>query len=145
MCEELYNHDEIDNEWKYRGYAKEDLLSKTCYGGMKNYLNWKTSNCHFLHNQDPFLKLGPFQLEVYSESPYRVVVHDFLTEKEIHHIIQISSPHLSRERPIFSSNTGADLHRLMNGEESHFVQKTVQHWLQGTLDSSLFSFLGKWY
>ena len=127
----VYTNEKNANDWKDHGYAMEDLLSKTCYGEMKSHLMLKKSDCYFLHNQDPFLKLGPFQLEVYSEIPYLVMIHDFITQKEIDHMINISLPHLSRNRALFSSNNAANSHRYKPGEESYFVQKTVQYWLQG--------------
>ena len=81
-----------------QGYGREDLLSKTCNREIRNNITLQPNQCHFLHNFDPYLKLGPFQLEVYTKIPYRVVFHDFLSQKEIDHMIEISLPNLSRDR-----------------------------------------------
>ena len=71
-------------------------MHKTCYGEVKNNYTFEPNHCHFVHNLDPYLKLGPVQLEVYAQIPFKAVFHDVLSQKEIDYMIAISLPNLSR-------------------------------------------------
>ncbi len=52
----------------------------------------------FLHHFDPYLRLGPFKVEVVEKSPYMSILHDILTEEEIEWMVEYSRPRLSRSR-----------------------------------------------
>lgn len=54
--------------------------------------------CGFLHHFDPYLRLGPFKVEVIERSPYLSILHDILTEEEIRWMIDYSKPRLSKMR-----------------------------------------------
>ena len=116
-----------------KGYAREDLIAKTCNGQIRRNITAEKNYCHFLHNFDPYLKMGPVQLEVYTKNPYRVVFHDFLSKKEIHHIINISLPNLSRQRNVTTSNTVGNAHEYKSGERVADIHKTNQYWFNGEL------------
>ena len=90
----------------YRGMVREDALQRTCNNEIRgNYSdNFK---CHFLHHFNPYLKLCPFKLEVKLDKPYRIILHDMLTEEEIQHILNLSIPNLSRTRRHSPSNDGS--------------------------------------
>ena len=77
--------DEHSDEWRQRGYLREDSMYRTCNLELKgNFsLTEKPHKCFFLHHLNPYLKLGPYKLEEYVHTPYRVVFRDFLSEKEI--------------------------------------------------------------
>ena len=78
--------------------SRENLMLETCYGDKKNNFTFQPNQCHFVHNFNPYLKLGPAQLEVYSKVPVKVMFHDVLSQKEIDYMIEISLPNLSRRR-----------------------------------------------
>ena len=54
--------------------------------------------CHFLHHHDPFMRIGPFNLEVKLYSPFRTVIHGFFTKKEMDWMIDYSNPRLKIDR-----------------------------------------------
>ena len=54
--------------------------------------------CHFLHHHDPFMMIGPFNLEVKLYSPFRTVIHGFFTKKEMDWMIDYSNPRLKIDR-----------------------------------------------
>jgi len=39
--------------------------------------------CGYLHHFDPYLRLGPFKVEIILRSPYLSILHELLTEEEI--------------------------------------------------------------
>lgn len=41
--------------------------------------------CHLLHHNDPYLRLGPFKLEVRNKNPFLVIFKDFLSHRETEH------------------------------------------------------------
>ena len=72
-----------------RGMVREEALSRICNKVLRG--NWTDHyKCHFLHHFDPFLKLGPFKLEIKLDLPYRAVLHDILNDEEIQHMIDLS-------------------------------------------------------
>ena len=111
--------------------VREDALQRTCNRELRgNYTdNFK---CHFLHHFNPYLKLGPFKLEVKLDKPYRTILHDMLTEKEIQHMIDISVPNLSRTRGHSASNEGSRS-EFRYGAKKYIIHKTVQHWFSDVL------------
>ena len=50
----------------------------------------------YLHNQLPYLKLGPFKTETKSKAPYLAIFRDFLHEREINEFIDYAQPKLER-------------------------------------------------
>lgn len=46
--------------------GKEDHFRKVC-GGKVSSRNENVNKCNYLHHMDPFLKLGPFKLEIVSK------------------------------------------------------------------------------
>ena len=40
--------------------------------------------CQFLHQNNPYLKLGPMKFEMLNSEPEIDLLHDFLSDKEIH-------------------------------------------------------------
>ena len=104
---------------------------------MRRKNTFETNYCHLLHNFDPYLKMGPVQLEIYSKNPYIVAFHDFLSEKEIQHIIHISSPNLSRQRNVTNSNTAGNAHEYKSGKRTPVFHKTNQYWFNGEFEQEL--------
>ena len=84
--------------------------------------------CGYLHHFDPYLRLGPFKVEVYLRSPYLSVLHDLLTEKEIQWMIDYSVPRLSRVR----GNNGEIVpgYQKIDKTNRRTVHKTVQCWIE---------------
>ena len=54
--------------------------------------------CTYLHHSNPYLKLGPFKIEMFMSSPLRLIFHDILSEREIDFLIEYSTPRLSNTR-----------------------------------------------
>ena len=121
---------EDDNDWRARGYFREDSMYRTCnlelFGNFS--LEEKPHSCYFLHHFDPYLKLGPFKLEEYVHRPYRVVFRDILSETEIDHMINLSKPKLSRHRGKNQGNIQAVPSDFKYGKKKATIHKTVQHW-----------------
>jgi hypothetical protein len=113
---------------EYGGYKAEDSLSQTCSGALKAKYTGIPPKCHFLHHFDPYLKVGPFKFEVLLMRPYRTVFHDFLSETEIQHLIDISIPNLSRHRHTSASNHAGEKHEYRSGARKITKHKTVQYW-----------------
>ena len=126
-----FERNEFATEEWFRGMVREDALQRTCNRELRgNYTdNFK---CHFLHHFNPYLKLGPFKLEVKLDKPYRTILHDMLTEKEIQHMIDISVPNLSRTRGHSASNEGSRS-EFRYGDKKYIIHKTVQHWFSDVL------------
>ena len=126
-----YERNEFSHEEWYRGMVREDALQRTCNNEMRgNYTdNFK---CHFLHHFDPYLKLCPFKLEVKLDKPYRIILHDMLTEEEIQHILNLSIPNLSRTRRHSPSNDGSKS-EYRYGDKKYIIHKAVQHWFADVL------------
>lgn len=54
--------------------------------------------CHYLHHFDPYLKLGPFTIEIASKKPFIMIFHSILNEDEMNWLVNYSKPRLSRDR-----------------------------------------------
>ena len=80
--------------------------------------------CAYLHHSDPYLRLGPFKIEILLASPFRSIFHDILTEKEMDYLIDYSSPRLSNARHVPASNQKKD--DIKRGKISRTVAKTNQ-------------------
>ena len=64
----------------------DESIRKICNGKFRSSVEFKnlTSrghnlNCLLVHNEDPYLKVGPFEFEINFREPYRGVIHNFLT------------------------------------------------------------------
>ena len=87
----------------------------------------------FVHHFDPYQKLGPFHLEVQLYTPFRTIVHDFLTRKEMVWMMEYSRPKLSAARRVSDSSklyTKANL-RQGEGKKGKTVAKAIQVWFRG--------------
>ena len=81
--------------------VRNALFRKVCQLGSfqsASKLNIQIESCKLLHHNDPYLKLGPFKVEVVRQKPYLSVFRDILTEKEMQFLIDYASPRLSRSR-----------------------------------------------
>eukprot|EP00095_Tigriopus_kingsejongensis_P001284 maker-scaffold359_size197282-snap-gene-0.21 protein:Tk01284 transcript:maker-scaffold359_size197282-snap-gene-0.21-mRNA-1 annotation:"hypothetical protein DAPPUDRAFT_308081" len=77
-------------------FERDARFRKVCNGNLDRNGNSQIPHqCHWLHHDDPFLKLGPFKMEMASRSPFIVVFHDFLAETEIQFLVDYSRPRLS--------------------------------------------------
>lgn len=84
--------------------------------------------CHLLHHDDPYLRLGPFKYEVASNEPFIIVYHELLTEEEMNHLVEKSKPNLSSSRELDSGNVGS-MHEFKTGRKRKIIHKTVQYWM----------------
>ena len=82
-----------------QGQYRESLFQRICNkeikgkGGTQNELyNNANPKCHFVHHFMPFLKIGPFRLEVKLYIPFRTVIHDFFSKKEMDWMMDYSRP-----------------------------------------------------
>ena len=108
-----------DDHFYLPGEMREPLFQNVCNGKIKGngtgyYMLYDQllipriyprSKCHLVHHFAPFLKLGPFHLEVKLYSPFRTVIHDFFTNKEMDWLMDYSKPRLSAARGIPDSTT----------------------------------------
>ena len=77
--------------------VRDGLFRKVCHEGtLTNYR--PTEHCKWLHHNNPYLKLGPFKVEVIRQEPYLSVFRDILTDAEMEWLVNYSSPRLSRSR-----------------------------------------------
>ncbi len=87
--------------------------------------------CSYLHHNNPLLRLAPFKMEVLLESPFRMLIRDFLSEEEMSWIKGYSQPRLSRERVIFAQNKLVKKNsRDQEKDVRRYIQKAVQVWLK---------------
>lgn len=119
-------------------------MYRTCNQELKGNFSLEESphKCVLIHHSDPYLKLGPFKLEEYVHKPYRTVFRDFLSEKEIEHMITISVPNLSRDRGKSRTNLDAVPSEFKYGRKKATIHKTVQYWFNDVKYLNDFKF--KW-
>lgn len=117
-------------------FVTEHYFRKLCGTGPPLFMQQNKVNppkCGFLHHYNPYLRLGPFKVEVHSRSPYMSVLHDILTEEEIKWMIEYSIPRLSRTREYQNDNKDINAkHELTQGKKVRIVHKTVQCWIEDT-------------
>ena len=82
--------------------------------------------CAYLHHNDPYLKMGPFKIEIFMAKPFRSIFHDILTEREMAYLIDYSTPRLSHARVIPESNNQASKADFKSGKKGKTVAKTNQ-------------------
>merc|ERR1712141_574877 len=68
----------------------ESKVHRVCRDELKKDGQWTNPRmrqylpkCRLIHHFSPYLKLGPFHLEIYFYEPFRGIFHDFLSEKEM--------------------------------------------------------------
>ena len=57
-----------------------------------------SAKCYFVHHLNPFLKLGPFHVEVKVHSPFITLIHDFFLNIEMDWLVTYSKPRLSKKK-----------------------------------------------
>ena len=110
--------------------GKEHFFRSVCNGfnfGKQAGIHY-LGKCGYLHHFDPYLKLGPYPIEMASTDPFVMVIHKLFSEKEMHYLVETSKPNLSRTRGKDANNDGAK-HEFRGGKKRRIVHKTVQHWL----------------
>jgi len=122
-------------EGRVLGMSNSSQLARDAYfravcGGWTLKEGQREPKSHWLHRNDPFLRLAPFKLEVASEQPHIVLFKDFLTEKEISFLVETSKPMLSRERVADPYNEYlATAANNDTKKRSRIIHKSVQAWL----------------
>ena len=121
------------------GTLREPLFQSVCNGKIKgsgrseySVIVNQAAKCRFVHHFDPFLKLGPFNLEVKLYYPFRTIVHDFFTEKEMNWMMEYSKPRLTAARipsPDSISRTKSQLRFGSTRKTGHTVAKAVTAWI----------------
>ena len=122
------------------GEMPEALFQNVCNGniqgrGSKN-VNKPQSKCHFVHHFNPFLIIGPFHIEVKFYKPFRTIIHDFFTEKEMDWMKKFSKPQLtaSREGTIPESTKVLSKSDLRYGGSAGVtVSKAVTVWFEDVI------------
>ena len=83
----------------------EKNMHIVCRGESKGIGQWKylragiyNPKCHFIHHINPYLKVGPFSLEMHFYIPFRGIFHDFFSEKEMQWTIKSSLLELSASK-----------------------------------------------
>ena len=124
VTENQYIHPNFDFIKKCRRPSKEFKVD-----GEKTS-NMSHATCFMVSHLEPYLKLGPFRLEVKFIPPFRSVIHDFFMENEIEWMVNYSKPRLSSTRVIIPSNEGKLPweQRYRDEKTGSSVGKTVQTW-----------------
>ena len=79
-----------------------------------------------MHHGNPYIRLGPFKMEVLMTDPLRSVFHDILTEEEMAYFVSYATPRLSNTRLVPVSNLSASKQDLKSGKRGRTVAKTNQ-------------------
>ena len=111
---------EIDDrgyEWMFFDACKNKWIN-TKGKGIRSSAYHQT--CRYLHHDNPFLKIGPFIEEQLSKSPYMVIYHDILTDKEIEYLIKESQSHLSTIRKEVNE---PNIHDYKSGKARKIIRK----------------------
>ena len=87
------------------------------------------SNCIMLHHYDPYLRLGPFKVEVVRKMPYLSIFHDILYDADIEYLVESARPNLSAQRGRDNVNLLKHESRR-GGKKVRTIHKTIQHWMQ---------------
>jgi prolyl 4-hydroxylase len=115
---------EINNEYQ-KDFCFKQVCRSSAFTRQPDSIN--LPKCGYLHHFDPYLRLGPFKVEVILRSPYLSILHDVLTEAEINWMLDYSKPRLSRVRGNFGEIVPKHESRDRNKRRS--VHKTVQCWI----------------
>ena len=123
------------------GELRSPLFQRVCNGNIKGLGN-KTKGdfyfntwprCHLVHHFSPYLMLGPFHLDVKLYHPFRTVIHDFFTEKEMVWMKEHSKPRLTASRKgtipkSSASRSKADRRHSNTNKVGYTVGKAVTTW-----------------
>ena len=87
--------------------------------------------CRFIHHFNPYMKVGPFHLEIHLYWPFRAVFHEILGETEMAALIQSSVPQLSAARvknsSVFEQSVLAQFKDIEYSEEEVFDKISADH------------------
>ena len=73
-----------------RGVIKQIVWRKTVW--LKSVL---------VHRHNPFLKLGPFKVQILSEAPIKVIIHDIFSDKETDWLHSLALQNLKADKDRF--------------------------------------------
>ena len=106
--------------------GKEKFFRSICGSGIAS----NRFRCRYLHHDDPYLKLGPFKLDVESEEPFIAVFRDFFTPKEMDFLVSGSKPQLSKRRIVDEYNDLIEAGRRNSAAKNvtRIIHKSVQVW-----------------
>ena len=114
---ELKEIDDRGYEWMFFDACKNKWIN-TKGKGIRSSAYHQT--CRYLHHDNPFLKIGPFIEEQLSKSPYMVIYHDILTDKEIEYLIKESHSQLSKIRKEVNE---PNIHDYKSGKARKIIRK----------------------
>jgi hypothetical protein len=120
--------DPYDENQFRQGEVLEDVDRMICRGDLVGEFV-KPEKCHFLHQDDPYLRLAPHKMEILLRDPFRMIFHDFLSEEEINFLIEHSTPRLSRARVKHDTNRYIKKNEI-GSKKVRIVAKTVQCWIE---------------
>ncbi len=107
-------------EHHFRRVCREDVI------GSAVKKQFREQKCQFLHHGDPYLKLGPFKMEILLADPFRMIFHDILNEEEMKFMIDHAGPRLSTKR---AKSEGSEEYKK-NRSTHRIIHKTVQVWIE---------------
>ena len=133
-------------EYYVPGQLRESAFQNVCNGNIKGKglsipadkkgrkYKQLEPKCHFVHHSNPFLCIGPFEIEVKFYMPFRTIIHNFFTEIEMHWLMEYSKPRLTKSREGSIDQSSLDLTksnlRYLNIDTKGFtVGKAVTLWL----------------
>ena len=115
---------EIKNEYQ-TDFCFKQVCRSSAFTRLPDTVN--LPKCGYLHHFDPYMRLGPFKVEVVLRSPYLSILHGILTEEEIQWMVDFSIPRLSRVRGNYGQITPK--HESRDRTKRKTVHKTVQCWI----------------
>ena len=112
------------------GDFKENHFRRICGGHVvgRNVTAQGPQRCLYMDHRDPYLKLGPFKIEVLLKYPFRMIFHDFFSQEELKWMVDYSTPRMSRKRETSPNNIGLTKAKLAEGH-TRTIHKTVQCWI----------------
>ncbi len=121
-----------EENMKFGGDIKEYKFRSVCrrhrIGGAVRSQE-KFTKCSYLHHNDPFLRLGPFKMELLLYEPFRMIYHDIFSEEEMRWMKEYSTPKLSQARG--KSEVNEKFKRNTKDPKIHrIIHKTIQVWLK---------------
>ena len=113
--------------WDVTRFSREAHFRMAC-NGFTSRVETVPHRCKLLHHRNPYLKLGPFKVEVASDAPVIMIFHDFFTEEEMIWLVEYSKPRLSRGRMVDPYNEAIDLGINKAKKVTRVIHKSVQCW-----------------
>lgn len=128
-----------NHAWKTLKGPRDNMISQVKFQRICNHqligeevkAERRFHKCRFIHHSDPYVKLGPFKVEILLDKPMRTIFHDILTEDEMNFLVDYSKPKLSNVRQVSAPLKHIKKADLRSGKKGGTVNKSNQVWVAG--------------